>query len=123
MVFTSYTWSVGIMFQTLENVIFFQIAKHYSCSTCATPLTHIPSTRTGLVFLFWFVFCFLEKSSLQAMVPLLPLIPALWKQRLCGPLSLRQPGLQSEFLNSQSYTKKPCLRETGRETEIENLSM
>jgi hypothetical protein len=38
-----------------------------------------------------------------------PLIPALGRQR--------QPGLQSEFQDSQSYTEKPCLEKTNKQTK------
>jgi hypothetical protein len=37
-----------------------------------------------------------------------PLIPALWRQRQVDFWG--QPGLQSEFQDSQSYTEKPCLK-------------
>ena len=39
----------------------------------------------------------------------MPLIPELGGQKQ-GDLSIRgQPGLQSEFQDSQDYTEKPCL--------------
>ena len=79
-----------------------------------------PKNRFGffVCFGFFVLFCFFEKSSLQAMVSL---IPALWKQKLDGPLSSRQPDLQTEFQNSQSYTKQSCLRETERQRKRESL--
>jgi hypothetical protein len=38
-----------------------------------------------------------------------PLIPALGRQRQADFWVRGQPGLQSEFQNSQGYTEKPCL--------------
>jgi hypothetical protein len=38
-----------------------------------------------------------------------PLIPALRRQRQADFSVQGQPGLQSEFQNSQGYTEKPCL--------------
>jgi hypothetical protein len=38
-----------------------------------------------------------------------PLIPALGRQRQADFCVGGQPGLQSEFKDSQSYTEKPCL--------------
>ena len=38
-----------------------------------------------------------------------PLIPALRSQRQADFWVWGQPGLQSEFLDSQGYTEKPCL--------------
>jgi hypothetical protein len=39
-----------------------------------------------------------------------PLIPALGRQRQADFLVRGQPGLQSEFQDSQGYTEKPCLK-------------
>jgi hypothetical protein len=39
----------------------------------------------------------------------MPLIPALGKQRQVDFWVRGQPGLQSEFQDSQGYTEKPCL--------------
>jgi hypothetical protein len=39
----------------------------------------------------------------------MPLIPALWRQRQADFWVQGQPGLQSEFQDSQGYTEKPCL--------------
>jgi hypothetical protein len=39
----------------------------------------------------------------------MPLIPALGRQRQADFLVQGQPGLQSEFQDSQGYTEKPCL--------------
>jgi hypothetical protein len=41
-----------------------------------------------------------------------PLIPALGGQRQVDFWVRSQPGLQSEFQDSQSYTEKPCLKKT-----------
>jgi hypothetical protein len=39
-----------------------------------------------------------------------PLIPALGRQRQADFWVRGQPGLQSEFQDSQGYTEKPCLK-------------
>jgi hypothetical protein len=39
----------------------------------------------------------------------MPLIPALGRQRQADFWVRGQPGLQSEFQDSQGYTEKPCL--------------
>jgi hypothetical protein len=39
----------------------------------------------------------------------MPLIPALGRQRQADFGVRGQPGLQSEFQDSQGYTEKPCL--------------
>jgi hypothetical protein len=39
-----------------------------------------------------------------------PLIPALGRQRQVDFWVQGQPGLQSEFQDSQGYTEKPCLQ-------------
>jgi hypothetical protein len=41
-----------------------------------------------------------------------PLIPALGRQRQVDFWVWGQPGLQSEFQDSQGYTEKPCLKKT-----------
>jgi hypothetical protein len=38
-----------------------------------------------------------------------PLVPALRRQRQADFWVRGQPGLQSEFQDSQGYTEKPCL--------------
>jgi hypothetical protein len=40
----------------------------------------------------------------------MPLIPALMRQRQVDFQVRGQPGLQSEFQDSQGYTEKPCLK-------------
>jgi hypothetical protein len=42
----------------------------------------------------------------------MPLIPALGRQRQVNFWVRGQPGLQSEFQDSQGYTEKPCLKKT-----------
>jgi hypothetical protein len=42
----------------------------------------------------------------------MPSIPALRRQRLVRSLVRGQPGLQSEFQDSQGYTEKPCLEKS-----------
>jgi hypothetical protein len=36
--------------------------------------------------------------------------PSTWEAEAGGFLSWSQPGLQSEFQDSQDYTEKPCLK-------------
>jgi hypothetical protein len=43
-----------------------------------------------------------------------PLIPALGRQRQADFWVRSQPGLQSEFQDSQGYTEKPCLKNTHK---------
>jgi hypothetical protein len=43
-----------------------------------------------------------------------PLIPALGRQRQVDFWVRGQPGLQSEFQDSQGYTEKPCLEKTKK---------
>jgi hypothetical protein len=42
----------------------------------------------------------------------MPSIPALGRQRQADFWDRRQPGLQSEFQDSQGYTEKHCLKKT-----------
>jgi hypothetical protein len=44
----------------------------------------------------------------------MPLIPALGRQRQADFCVQGQPGLQSEFQNSQGYTEKPCLEKQNK---------
>ena len=46
-----------------------------------------------------------------------PLIPALGRQRQVDFWVRGQPGLQSEFQDSQSYKEKPCLEKTKNKTK------
>jgi hypothetical protein len=43
-----------------------------------------------------------------------PLIPALGRQRQADFWARGQPGLQSEFQDSQGYTEKPCLEKENK---------
>jgi hypothetical protein len=45
-----------------------------------------------------------------------PLIPALGKQRQVDFWVRGQPGLQSEFQDSQGYTEKPCLKKQTKKS-------
>jgi hypothetical protein len=45
-----------------------------------------------------------------------PLIPALGRQMQVDFWVRGQPGLQSEFQDSQGYTEKPCLKQTNKQT-------
>jgi hypothetical protein len=50
-----------------------------------------------------------------------PLIPALGKQRQADFLVRGQPGLQSEFQDSQGYTEKPCLKKPTKQTSKQKI--
>jgi hypothetical protein len=52
----------------------------------------------------------------------MPLIPALGKQRQADFWVRGQPGLQSEFQDSQGYTEKPCLKNKKKFLIINLLS-
>jgi hypothetical protein len=47
----------------------------------------------------------------------MPLIPALGRQRQVDFWVRGQPGLQSEFQDSQGYTEKPCLKKQNKQTK------
>ena len=49
-----------------------------------------------------------------------PLIPALGRQRRADFWVRGQPGLQSEFQDSQGYTEKPCLKKTKQNKTKQN---
>ena len=53
--------------------------------------------------------CFPQEWSLARQWWRMPLIPALGRQRQADFWVRGQPGLQSEFQDSQGYTEKPCL--------------
>jgi hypothetical protein len=46
-----------------------------------------------------------------------PLIPALGRQRQADFWVRGQPGLQSEFQDSQGYTEKPCLEKNQNQNQ------
>jgi hypothetical protein len=46
-----------------------------------------------------------------------PLIPALGRQRQADFCVQGQPGLQSEFQDSQDYTEKPCLKNKQKQKQ------
>jgi hypothetical protein len=48
----------------------------------------------------------------------MPLIPVLGRQRQVDFWVLGQPGLQSEFQDSQGYTEKPCLKKKKKESKV-----
>jgi hypothetical protein len=50
-----------------------------------------------------------------------PLIPALGRQRQVDFWDWGQPGLQSEFQDSQSYTEKPCLEKPTTTTKNQKV--
>jgi hypothetical protein len=41
--------------------------------------------------------------------------PSTWEAEAGRLLSSGQPGIQSEFQNSQGYTEKPCLKKKKKE--------
>jgi hypothetical protein len=43
--------------------------------------------------------------------------PSTWEAEAGGFLSLGQPGLQSEFQDSQAYTEKPCLEKPQKQNK------
>jgi hypothetical protein len=49
-----------------------------------------------------------------------PLIPALGRQRQTDFWVQGQPGLQSEFQDSQGYTEKPCLKKKKKKKTNKN---
>jgi hypothetical protein len=51
----------------------------------------------------------------------MPLIPALGRQRQVDFPVRGQPGLQSEFQDSQGYTEKPCLRKQKQKQKNCNI--
>jgi hypothetical protein len=52
-----------------------------------------------------------------------PLIPALGRQRQLDFWVRSQPGLQSEFQDSQGYTEKPCLKKQTNKQNDKNKIM
>jgi hypothetical protein len=50
----------------------------------------------------------------------MPLIPALGRQKQADFCVRGQPGLQSEFQDSQGYTEKPCLEKKQKQTNNNN---
>jgi hypothetical protein len=52
-----------------------------------------------------------------------PLIPALERQKQADFWVWGQPGLQSEFQDSQGYTEKPCLEKTNKQTNKQTNRM
>jgi hypothetical protein len=51
-----------------------------------------------------------------------PLIPALEKQRQADFWVQGQPGLQSEFQDSQGYTENPCLEKKEQKQNLGEIS-
>jgi hypothetical protein len=51
----------------------------------------------------------------------MPLIPALGRQRQADFWVQGQPGLQSEFQDSQGYTEKPCLEKPKKKKKKNSL--
>ena len=49
----------------------------------------------------------------------MPLFPALGRQRQANFWVRGQPGLQSEFQDSQGYTEKPCLEKKRKKEKKE----
>jgi hypothetical protein len=53
----------------------------------------------------------------------MPLIPALGRERQADFWVQGQPGLQSEFQDSQDYTEKPCLEKPNKKKEKKKKSV
>ena len=53
----------------------------------------------------------------------MPLISALRRQRQVNFRVQGQPGLQSEFQNSQGYTEKPCLEKPKKQNKTKKKRM
>ena len=53
----------------------------------------------------------------------MPLIPALGRQKQADFWVQGQPGLQSEFQDSQGYTEKPCLKEKTKQNKTKPTSV
>jgi hypothetical protein len=51
----------------------------------------------------------------------MPLIPALGRQRQADFWVRGQPGLQSEFQDSQGYTEKPCLEKPKKKKKKKKI--
>jgi hypothetical protein len=51
----------------------------------------------------------------------MPLIPALRRQRQADFWVQGQPGLQSEFQDSQGYTEKPCLEKPKQQQQQQKI--
>ena len=62
----------------------------------------------------------LKKQSYHQVWWRTPLIPALGRQRQGDFWVWGQPGLQSEFQDSQGYTEKPCLRKPKKKKKNKN---
>jgi hypothetical protein len=52
-----------------------------------------------------------------------PLIPALGRQRQMNFGVRGQPGLHSEFQDSQGYTEKPCFKKTRKKEEKKEMEV
>jgi hypothetical protein len=52
-----------------------------------------------------------------------PLIPALGRQKQADFWVRGQPGLQSEFQDSQGYTEKPCLKKPKKKKKKKKLDL
>jgi hypothetical protein len=48
--------------------------------------------------------------------------PSIWEAEAGGFLSSSQPGLQSEFQDSQGYTEKPCLEKPKKKKKKKGRS-
>jgi hypothetical protein len=70
---------------------------------CSYPLSHLTSPGRSIFMDSWS--SLIKQRIRQAMV-----IPALGRQRQVDFWIWGQPGLQSEFQDSQGYTEKPCLK-------------
>jgi hypothetical protein len=79
-----------------------------------------------MVFFWYFIslkFLYSEKLYLAGWWGCMPLIPALGRQRQEDFWVWGQPGLQSEFQDSQGYTEKPCLEKPKTKNYIYIIHM
>jgi hypothetical protein len=64
----------------------------------------------------YLLYLLIKKTPLPGVVAH-ALIPALGRQRQADFWVRGQPGLQSEFQDSQGYTEKPCLEKPKRKNK------
>jgi hypothetical protein len=97
--------------------------NHYEMEKWMSKIPHLKSSKTGKyktdnsIIDRWFSIS--KKLATEAgQWWRTPLIPALGRQRQADFWVRGQPGLHSEFRDSQGYTEKPCLKnkQTNKQT-------